>query len=108
MAVTSAKGMADLLSAIQQGIPSSDETVHLVSNDGKKFAMHEQVLKGSSDFFKALSRAACRSQASIPSERERAKMHTESGGTNFMLITLYTYIREQANDFGLRPFGRQT
>jgi hypothetical protein len=44
---------ADLFSVILQGIPSLDDSVYLVSRDGKKFAIHEKVLKDSSDFFKA-------------------------------------------------------
>ncbi len=43
----------DLFSVIQQGFPSTDEVVYLVSEDGKKFPIQENVLKSSSDFFKA-------------------------------------------------------
>jgi hypothetical protein len=43
----------DLFSALLQGIGSPDGQVCLVSRDGKKFAMQENVLASSSDFFKA-------------------------------------------------------
>jgi hypothetical protein len=42
-----------LFSAIKHGIASMDEVVFLVSRDGKKFPIQEEVLKVSSDFFKA-------------------------------------------------------
>jgi hypothetical protein len=44
---------AGLFSTIQQGLPSVNEAVYLVSRDGEKFSVQEHVLKGSSDFFKA-------------------------------------------------------
>jgi hypothetical protein len=44
---------ADLFSIIAQGMPSPDDSVYLVSREGKKFTIKEKVLKDSSDFFKA-------------------------------------------------------
>ncbi len=42
-----------MFSALHQGVASMDEMVYLVSQDNKKFAIHEEVLKCSSDFFRA-------------------------------------------------------
>jgi hypothetical protein len=44
---------AALISVIQQGIADMDEVVYLVSQDAKRFPIQEQVLKSSSDFFRA-------------------------------------------------------
>jgi hypothetical protein len=44
---------ADVFSSILQGVSTVDELVYLVSRDGKKFPIQEEVLKHSSDFFKA-------------------------------------------------------
>jgi hypothetical protein len=44
---------ASLFSMIQRGIPASDEVVYLVSREGKKLAIQEQVLKNGSNFFRA-------------------------------------------------------
>jgi hypothetical protein len=47
------EAVANLFSAIMRGIPSAREVVHLVPRAGEKVPVHEQVLKDSSDFFKA-------------------------------------------------------
>jgi len=44
---------AETFSAILQGVPAADESIFLVSKDGRKFAVQAQVLKASSDFFRA-------------------------------------------------------
>ena len=44
---------ADWFSAICRGIPDADQIVYLVSKEGKRFPVHEEVLKSSSDYFTA-------------------------------------------------------
>ena len=41
----------DVFSAILSTVASTDEQVHLISRDDKKFSVHPQVLKASSEFF---------------------------------------------------------
>jgi hypothetical protein len=43
----------DVFAVIGRGIPNSDQVVYLISRDGQKFPVHEDVLKASSNFFKA-------------------------------------------------------
>jgi hypothetical protein len=57
---------AALISVIQQGIASMDEVVYLVSQDGKKYPIQEQVLKGSSDFFWAALEINMRESGKYP------------------------------------------
>ncbi len=48
-----AAAAANLCSAFMRGIPSARNVVHLVPKVGEKVPVHEQVLKNSSEFFKA-------------------------------------------------------